>query len=180
MAALFQAIQEAAPGLILVGDSTRPTYYASWQYECDAPRSYFHSVSGFGTLGYAIPAAFGARLATDRPVAALIGDGGAQFTLPELATAVDNEIGVPIIMWLNRGFEEIENSLNGRGISPSSARVSGPDFDRVAEAYGCDWHRPDDVAELRSALQTAFARKRPSLILLEQTRFTNLPSGQWV
>ena len=179
IAELFNAIRRAAPELVLVGDSTRPTYYASWQYECEQPRSYFHSVSGFGTLGYAIPAALGARLATDRPVAALIGDGGAQFTLPELATAVDNQIGIPIIIWLNRGYEEIENSLAGRGIATSSARISGPDFGQIAEAYECASQRPSNLHELQIDLSAAFDRDRPTLILLDQDRFSSLPSGQW-
>ncbi|MCZ6658134.1 MAG: 5-guanidino-2-oxopentanoate decarboxylase [Gammaproteobacteria bacterium] len=179
IAELFATIRGAAPDIVLVGDSTRPTYYAAWQYECEQPRSYFHSVSGFGTLGYAIPAAFGARLATGRPVAALIGDGGAQFTLSELATAVDNEVGVPIIIWLNRGFEEIENSLTGRGISAASAHISGPDFSQIAEAYGCAWQQPSDLNEFGAALAAALERNRPTLILLEQARFLSLPSGQW-
>ncbi len=63
MQALFATLQRALPDLCLVGDSTLPTYYAVWQYEAPAPRRYFHSATGAGTLGYAIPAAIGARRA---------------------------------------------------------------------------------------------------------------------
>ena len=75
MQAFFDAVVAAAPDALIVGDSTRPTYYAAWQLERSRPRTYFHSASGFGTLGYALPAAFGAALAGSDPVIALIGAG---------------------------------------------------------------------------------------------------------
>ena len=136
MANFFATLIRALGDTCVVGDSTRPTYYATWQYEPLRPRRYFHSVTGFGTLGYAIPAAFGAAVALDEPVVALIGDGGAQFTLTELATAVDNALPVTILIWSNRGYEEIENSLRGREVATDSTIISGPDFALIAQAYG--------------------------------------------
>jgi len=120
MAEFFATLTRALGDTCVVGDSTRPTYYATWQYEPVRPRRYFHSVTGFGTLGYSIPAAFGAAVALDEPVLALIGDGGAQFTLTELATAVDQNLPVTLLIWQNRGYEEIENSLRGRAVSTES------------------------------------------------------------
>lgn len=65
---------EALPDAILIGDSTRPVYTAHMTYQPRRPRSFFNSTTGYGTLGYALPAALGAKLAcNDRPVVALSG-----------------------------------------------------------------------------------------------------------
>ncbi|MEM7100241.1 MAG: thiamine pyrophosphate-binding protein [Pseudomonadota bacterium] len=177
--AFFDAIKRAAPDLILVGDSTRPTYYATWMYECELPGRYFHSVSGFGTLGYAIPAAFGARTGTSLPVVALIGDGGAQFSLTEIATAVDNKLGVPIIIWQNQGYEEITNSLGARGVGSSSTRISAPDYRKIAEAYGIKAISCKSTEGLTRAIRQTLKESLPSLILVQQDDFIHRASGEW-
>ncbi len=177
--AFFDAIQTAAPGAVLVGDSTRPTYYAAWQWEAKHPRSYFHSVAGFGTLGYALPAAFGARLAASSPVIALIGDGGIQFTLPELTTGAEAKLGVPVIVWNNEGYAEIENSMTARGVAADSTRILTPDFAAAAEAHRCAYARPQDHAGLVEALKAALAAERPTLIEVRERDFLTTPSGGW-
>lgn len=179
MARLFDMLAHSSSDLTIVGDSTRPTYYATWHCEPAAPRRYFHSVSGFGTLGYAIPAAMGASLGADGPVVALIGDGGAQFTLPEFATAVDNNLAVTFIIWCNRGYEEIENSLAGRGVSNRSTDISSPDFALIASAYDMTVYQPQDWQALADDLQRAVAEARPNVVLLQQDQFLSAPSGQW-
>ena len=179
----FETLQAASNTLTVVGDSTRPTYYATWHYEPTGPRRYFHSVSGFGTLGYAIPAAMGATLGTKDSVVALIGDGGAQFTLTEFATATDNALPVTFIIWCNRGYEEIENSLEGRGVSNRSTDISSPDFTLIAAAYGMSVYQPADWAALATDLQLALEQAQqtgqPNLLLLQQDHFVTTPSGQW-
>lgn len=179
MAQFFATLTRALGDTCIVGDSTRPTYYASWQYEPLRPRRYFHSVTGFGTLGYAIPAAFGAAVALDEPVVALIGDGGAQFTLTELATARDNALPVTVVIWSNRGYEEIENSLRGRGVATSSTVVSAPDFELLARAYGLPYAQPSSFVELEAALVRAAGESGPSIIEVRQNDLITLPSGQW-
>ena len=179
MAEFFATVTRALGDTCLVGDSTRPTYYATWQYEPARPRRYFHSVTGFGTLGYAIPAAFGASVALGEPVVALIGDGGAQFTLAELATAVDNALPVTLLIWSNRGYEEIENSLTGRAVDTSSTLISSPDFSKIAEAYGVPYAAPASFPELFTELQRAGSHLGPSIVEVQQERLIKLPSGQW-
>ena len=83
----LDAVAEALPGVIVAGDSTQPVYGGNLAYEPAGPNSWFNSSTGYGTLGYGLPAAMGAKVACpDRPVVALIGDGGIQFTIGELAT----------------------------------------------------------------------------------------------
>ncbi|MEM1433742.1 MAG: 5-guanidino-2-oxopentanoate decarboxylase [Pseudomonadota bacterium] len=179
----FKLLNSSQPDAVIVGDSTRPTYYATWQLETKAPRRYFHSASGFGTLGYALPAALGAGLGTDAPVIALIGDGGIQFTLPELGTGADAGLAATIVIWCNRGYEEIENSLAARGVSDQSTAISAPNFEQVAAAYGLEVYTPNNWHELEAVLaeapQRARARQQPNLILMQQTHFITQPSGRW-
>ena len=90
----LDAVAEALPGVIVAGDSTQPVYGGNLAYEPAGPSSWFNSSTGYGTLGYGLPAAMGAKVACpDRPVVALIGDGGIQFTIGELATAVELGLG---------------------------------------------------------------------------------------
>ncbi|TIT86291.1 MAG: hypothetical protein E5W59_23380, partial [Mesorhizobium sp.] len=80
-----EAIRDALPGAIIVGDSTQPVYAANLYYDHDRPGGWFNAATGFGALGYGPPAAIGAALAVpEAPVVCLTGDGGFQFTLPEL------------------------------------------------------------------------------------------------
>jgi acetolactate synthase-1/2/3 large subunit len=171
-ARFFDALQEALPGLVLVGDSAQPTYRAWLQYETEAPRRYFHSASGYGTLGYAIPAAIGAKLgAPELPVAALIGDGAAQFTLGELSAAA--ELGLPVIflLWNNQGYEEIRRFMHERGVEPTGVDIKAPDFLKVAEGLGCHAVRARDLPALKAALRQAATASGPTLIELDQRDF---------
>jgi acetolactate synthase I/II/III large subunit len=168
-AQFFDALQEALPGLILVGDSAQPNYRAWLQYETDAPRRYFHSASGYGTLGYAVPAAIGAKLgAPELPVVALIGDGAAQFTLGELAAAA--ELGLPVIflLWNNRGYEEIRRFMREGGIEPTGVDPPNPDFLQVAAGLGCHAVRTRNLAALQVALRQAALASGPTLIELDE------------
>ena len=113
----MKAVQDALPDAMIVGDSTQPIYSANLFYEAERPRTYFNSTTGYGTLGYALPAAFGAKLGQkDRPSVAVIGDGGLQFTIGELATAVELGLPVVVLVWNNQGYFEIKKYMAERGI----------------------------------------------------------------
>ncbi|MEM7216947.1 MAG: 5-guanidino-2-oxopentanoate decarboxylase [Pseudomonadota bacterium] len=179
MAQFFATLGTSLGDVCVVGDSTRPTYYATWQYEPQRPRRYFHSVTGFGTLGYSIPAAMGAAVGLDEPVLCLIGDGGAQFTLTEFATAVQERLPVCFLVWANAGYEEITNSMIGADVSTDSTMIGGPDYVALAAAYGLPSATPRDHTALASALAEAAAREGPTLVLVRQEDFLSQPSGEW-
>ena len=177
-ARFFDALQEALPGLVLVGDSTQPTYRAWLQYETEAPRRYFHSASGYGTLGYAIPAAIGAKLgAPDLPVAALIGDGGAQFTLGELAAAAELRLPVIFLLWNNRGYEEIRRFMREGGIEPTGVDLGTPDFLKVAGGLGCRAVHARDLAALKALLKEAAAASAPTLVQVDEPDMIQAAAG---
>jgi acetolactate synthase-1/2/3 large subunit len=166
---LLDVLQAALPGLVLVGDSTQPVYSANIVYNPSRPRSFFNSTTGFGTLGYALPAAIGAKLAApERPVVALVGDGGLQFTLPELASAIEAKTPVIILLWNNQGYGEIRNQMASIGIPPLGTNLYTPDFLTIAKGYGCSAHRANSLAHLRALLQQAGQQTTPMLIEIQE------------
>ena len=163
-------VTETLPGVVIVGDSTQPVYGGNFTYEPDSPRSYFNSSTGYGTLGYGLPAAFGARLARpDRPVVALIGDGGIQFTLSELATAVELALPVPVLIWNNQGYGEIKQYMVDREIPTIGVDIHTPDFQMLARGFGCYAAVADSYAQLAECLREAVAADRPTVIEIDQS-----------
>jgi len=114
--AMVEAIRDALPGAILVGDSTQPVYAANLFYDHDRAGGWFNAATGYGALGYGPGAAVGAALAAPGvPVVCLIGDGGLQFSPGELRTAVDERLPVTFVVWNNAGFREIAEAMAGAG-----------------------------------------------------------------
>jgi acetolactate synthase-1/2/3 large subunit len=172
--AFFDAIRDALPEAIIAGDSTQPTYYAWLHYETDAPRRYFHSAAGYGTLGYAIPAAIGAKLGQpNKSVIALIGDGGAQFTLGEIASAIEADAPVIFLIWNNQGYGEIQRCFEASGIESVGVDLHTPDFVELAKSFGCSACRVSDLEEFKSALKQAAENPRPSVIEIRQADFVD-------
>lgn len=160
-----EAIRDALPGAIIVGDSTQPVYAANLYYDHDRPGGWFNAATGYGALGFGPPAAIGAALAVPgAPVVCLSGDGGFQFTLPELGAALDANAPVIFVVWNNRGYREIETSMLDAGVEPVGVSPVPPDFLLIAEAYGLQAERLRDVAALGSALKKARSTGKPCLI----------------
>ena len=166
----LDAVAEILPGVVIVGDSTQPVYGGNFSYETDNPRSYFNSSTGYGTLGYGLRAAFGAKLARpDRPVTALIGDGGIQFTLGELATGVELGLPVPILVWNNRGYGEIKRYMQERGIPQIGVDIHTPDFQTLARGFGCHAALVESYVRLGDVLRAAVAADRPTVIEVSES-----------
>lgn len=163
--AVVEAIRDTLPGSIIVGDSTQPVYAANLYYDHDRPAGFFNAATGYGTLGYGPPAAIGAALAVpEATVVSICGDGGFQFTLPELGTASDTGVAVIFVVWNNRGYREIETSMTTVGVEPVGVSPAPPDFCKIADAYGITAERLDSPAGLPAALLRAKTEHRPYLI----------------
>ncbi len=110
--ACLNAVRDAVPGAIIVGDSTQPVYAGNLGFDHDRAGGWFNAATGFGALGFAPGAAVGAALgAPGTPVICLIGDGGLQFSPGELRTAVDEGLDVTFVVWNNAGFGEIAQAM---------------------------------------------------------------------
>jgi acetolactate synthase-1/2/3 large subunit len=144
------------------------------------PRCWFDASTGYGTLGYALPAAMGAWLGSaeqseDRaPAVCLIGDGGMQFTLPELASAVEAQVPMIVLLWNNNGYEEIKKYMANRSIEPVGVDIHTPDFISVAQALGAAADQASTVDELKAVLRQAVERKGPTLIQVDQEEWQGL------
>jgi acetolactate synthase I/II/III large subunit len=164
--AVVEMVRDTLPGSIIVGDSTQPVYAANLFYDHDRPGGWFNAATGFGALGYGPPAAIGAALADpNATVVCLTGDGGFQFTLPELGAALDAGAPVIFVVWNNRGYREIETSMRDVGVEPVGVSPAPPDFCKLAEAYRVTAERLRNLHELPAALRRAAGRT--SLIEVE-------------
>ncbi|HXI79086.1 MAG TPA: 5-guanidino-2-oxopentanoate decarboxylase [Steroidobacteraceae bacterium] len=176
----LEILQEALPDVIVAGDSTQPVYSGNHLFEANHPRSWFNSATGYGTLGYGLPAAIGAKLAAPgRPVVALVGDGGLQFTLPELASAVEAKTAIIVLLWNNRGYGEIKRFMQNRNIPAIGVDIYTPDFLAVAAGFGCRAERAVSFAHLRQLLQSAGESDRPLVIeMIEDAEFLTGQPGR--
>ena len=162
---MVETIRDTLPGAIIVGDSTQPIYAANLYYDHDRPAGWFNAATGFGALGYGPAAAIGAAIAVpDAPVVCLAGDGGFQFTLPEIGAALDAQAPVVFVVWNNRGYREIETSMRSVGVEPVGVSPAPPDFLKIAEAYGLEAERLGGLDGLGAALLRARAANRLALI----------------
>jgi len=153
---------------IMMGDIAQLVYTGTPAMPTYLPRTWFYP-AGFGTLGCALPDAIGAKIALpDRDVVAMVGDGGFMFTINELATAVEEELTIPIILWNNDAYAMIRDGMRKRNIPEIGVTPRGPDFIKLAEAFGCAGTEATNEAEFRSALKEAMARKGPTIIMVRE------------
>ncbi|MCL6263632.1 5-guanidino-2-oxopentanoate decarboxylase [Craterilacuibacter sp. RT1T] len=163
--ALLRQIRDALPAARWVGDSTRLVYAGNLGFEAHAPRSWFNASVGFGSLGYGLPAAIGAALADPaRPVICLVGDGGLQFTLAELGSAMEHDIPLIVLLLNNHSYGEIKSAMQAASVEPVGVDLFTPDFVSIARAYG--WHAQIacNEAEVVQAVLAACRRHGPTLL----------------
>jgi len=163
---LLECLRSAMPGAVLVGDSCQVTYAGNLYFDHDRPGGWFNAATGFGALGYAIPAAIGAALGdASAQVVCLMGDGGAQFTLPELMVAVDENLPVLFIIWNNQGYREIETSMKAAGVDIVGCDPTPPDFRYIAKACGIPFQRVEMAEDaLKQALRNVQPLNGPAMI----------------
>ncbi len=133
-------------------------------YDLPGPRTWMNP-SGLATLGYALPAAIGAKIACpELPVAALVGDGGFMFTMSELMVAAQHRLPIPFVIWNDRAFGEIHRLMLERGFEPMATDLHVPDLATLAAAYGAAYARADEPEDLAVAVESALAADRPTLV----------------
>ncbi len=162
---IADALRAAMPDdAMIYSDMTQFAYAAK---ECwDMPRAgHWHHPSGFGTLGYSLPAAIGGAVARPGlPTVCIIGDYGIQYTIAELGTAVELGQALPIILWDNGKLGAIEDSMTAAQIAPNSVIQRNPDFLALAKAYGAYAVQPATLDDIAPALEAAFKADGPTII----------------
>ena len=129
-----------------------------WRFE--RPRTWINS-GGLGTMGFAVPAAIGAKVALpDETVFAIDGDGCFQMTMQELITASVERIPIKVAVMNNAGYGMVRQwqhlFYDGR-LSAVDLTNHTPDYVKLAEAMGCVGLRAEDPADVRPALEKALA-----------------------
>jgi acetolactate synthase-1/2/3 large subunit len=147
------------------------------------PNSHLSS-GGLGTMGYGMPAAMGAALGRpDKETWAVVGDGGLQMTVQEFMTLAADRIPVKVALMDNkklgmiRQWQEIIYGGNYH-----SAHLPGPDWAKLAEAYGVAAFRASTPDEVDAAIRSAQAVDGPALVWFEiaetQNVFPMMPAGK--
>lgn len=162
---VVDALRTALPeDTMIYSDMTQIAYVAKEVWDMERP-SHWHHPYGFGTLGYATPAAIGGAIARgDKPTIAIIGDYGFHYTCQELGVAVELGLSLPIILWDNGKLGEIEDSMVRAQIAPNAVIARNPDFCKLAEAFGAHSAKPQTLDEFQEAVRAAFKADGPTLI----------------
>lgn len=170
---LIGTLSETLPDDTIISTSSGNTQAQLFQEYCYKERYCNLTTGGFSTMGWAMPAAFGAKLAApDRPVVALVGDGDFMMVMQELSTAAQYRIPVVTIVADNRGWMAIKDlQTDVLGIENTfgndfeqCGKPYAPDFKKVAEGFNIKAYRAENEAELKEAIKDALAQDGPSLI----------------
>jgi acetolactate synthase-1/2/3 large subunit len=157
--------------------------WASQFWGFDNPRTWINS-GGLGTMGFALPAAVGAKAARpDDLVIALDGDGCFQMTCQELITATTENIPIKVIVFNNGGYGMVKQWQNlFYGGRLSAVDLGGPDYPKLAESMGCVGLRVDHPSEIDPAIEKALGINDQSVVLEvvvdpEEMCFPMVPAG---
>ncbi|MEP1201096.1 MAG: thiamine pyrophosphate-binding protein [Tateyamaria sp.] len=161
------ALRDCMPeGTMIYSDMTQLAYTAKEVWDMDRP-GHWHHPTGFGTLGYATPAAIGGAVARPGlPTMAIIGDYGFHYTMAELGVAVELKLPLPIILWDNTKLGEIEDSMVRAQIAPNAVVAHNPDFCKLAEAFGAKAVAPTSLTDMQDVVSAAFDADGPTIIYL--------------
>ncbi len=148
-----------------VDDLCQVVYTGYFGWHAYEPRTYV--TCGYqGTLGYGYPTALGVKVANPgKTVLSILGDGGFMFAVQELATAVQEDIGVIAVVFNNSGYGNVRRDqkrlYSGRSIATT---LRNPDFMDLAQSFAVQGYRVDSPETLRPALRQAIAADKPALI----------------
>jgi acetolactate synthase-1/2/3 large subunit len=164
---LIKTLRQALPPEgIVVNDQTGLNYWMEWHFPVLEPRTFLYPV-GSATLGYGVPAAIGAKVAhPDRPVLAVLGDGGFMFSVNELATAVKYGLGIVFLVLNDQRYGAIKYLQEGIFGKYGEVDLANPDFPAMARAFGAQGHRVEGLDDLPRALEEALAHAGPTLLEL--------------
>jgi acetolactate synthase-1/2/3 large subunit len=183
---VIESLYEVTGGnAIVTSDVGQHQMWAAQYYKFNQPRRWINS-GGLGTMGFGLPAAMGTQLVNpNATVACVTGEGSIQMNIQELSTCKQYNLPIKIVALNNRYLGMVrqwQEFFHGDRYSHSYMDAL-PDFVKVAEAYGHVGIRIDSPADVKPALQEAFAR-RNDLVFLDfrtdstENVFPMVPGGK--
>ncbi|GAA1892325.1 thiamine pyrophosphate-binding protein [Streptomyces durmitorensis] len=162
LASVREALPDAAPSF---WDMTILAYWAWSAFDARRPNT-MHSAQGAGGLGYGFPAALGAAAADpSKPVLAVSGDGGAMYSIAELASAKQHDLPVTWLIVDDGGYGILREYMSDAFGEPTATELSRPDFVALAESFGVPGVRTTPET-LKDDLAKALAAPGPSVVVL--------------
>jgi len=164
-AGILKSLREGTPeNAILIAGMTQIGYYSRPCWPTYEARTYLSS-SYSGNLGYEYPVALGAKVACpQRPVIAVVGDGGFMYNVQELATAVQQKINVIAVVFNDNAFGNVARDLDDWWGGSYGAALHNPDFMKLADAFGVHGLRAKEPTQVGALVREAIQLDRPVLI----------------
>jgi acetolactate synthase-1/2/3 large subunit len=163
---LLATIEQGLPAdVITAWDMTILGYWAAPHLALRPGQQFLYPL-GSGTLGYAWPAAIGARIAhPGRPVLAVVGDGGLQYALAELGTAAQHGIGAKLLVVDDGGYGILREYQRDEFGETTAVELPGKDLVGIASAFGVPV-RSATPGDLGERLRWAFDQNGPAAVVL--------------
>lgn len=182
-AMLMEQIKKDPEKYIVVADVGQHEMWASLSCSVLKPEQWLCS-GGAGTMGFALPNSVGAAVAhPDKTVVCLVGDGGIQMNIQELAVLMDHKLDIKVCIMNNsylgmvRQWQELFYEHNY-----SSVNISSPDYPMIAKAYGLKGLAVESMKELPVAVEDIFAKRGPVVadfrVVQEDNVFPMVPGGK--
>jgi acetolactate synthase-1/2/3 large subunit len=164
-ASILKSLRAGAPEeTILVAGMTQIGYYSRVLWPVYHPRTYLTS-SYSGNLGFEYPTALGAKVARpDRPVIAIVGDGGFLYNSQEMSTAIKYKINAIAVVFNDNSYGNVARDLDEAWGGEYESELHNPDFMKLAEAYGVVGMRTKEPTEVGALVREAVDMDRPVLI----------------
>lgn len=170
---MLGVMKDTLPKDAIISTSSGNTQAQLFQEYCYEERYCNLTTGGFSTMGWAVPAAFGAKLAApDKTVVALVGDGDFMMVMQELSTAAQYNIPVITIVADNQGWmaiKDLQVDVLGKENTfgndfEQNGKAYCPDFKAIADGFHIKAYKANDNETFKEALEDALKQKGPSLI----------------
>jgi acetolactate synthase I/II/III large subunit len=162
--ALFAAVsRQVTAEMLMTIDVGAHRILANHVLQCHTPGQLLQS-NGLGHMGYAIPAAIGAGLASGKPVIAMLGDGCALMSLGELGLLAEAQLPIVTVILVDNDLALIDLKQSKMAMTRQGVGFQSPDFEAIANGFGLAATTVSSIADFETALAAALASRQPHVI----------------